>query len=59
MLDEIAADTNTGDIIEDLQDQVVQFETCNFSLKAEKEAMNDAIKKMVRNRYVFLLTMGL
>ncbi|XP_063712905.1 uncharacterized protein LOC134840994 [Symsagittifera roscoffensis] len=46
MLDEIAADTNSGDIIEDLQDQVVQFETCNFSLKAEKEAMNDAIKKM-------------
>ena len=47
MLDELSAEMTSDDVIDDLQGQVAEFEACNFTLKAEKEAMNDAIRKMV------------
>ena len=49
MLEQFAAGSSddTQDIIQLLQGQVAEVQSVNFNLKAEKEAMNQAIKKMV------------
>ena len=50
MLEQFAAGSSddTQDIIQLLQGQVAEIQSVNLNLKAEKEAMNQAVKKMVR-----------
>ena len=47
LLEDFATGGSSEDLIEDLQGQLVEVESLNFNLKAEKEAMSQAIKKMV------------